>query len=315
MIVELKSFLILLCVLGVALASPLELRGKAPLRPAHKELVGEVPMHTQLSRYAAQVLLAAGHTQKEVAELIQIPTRSVRRIAKEERVSDIDDSAERKRRRVGRPSKTDAYRELVAELLKHEPTLMTLEVLRRCRARGYSGGKSALYLLVADLRPSDSELQMRFEGCLANFRSTTSVTSMCASSTARRSACTSSRRGSSTRAACGDARRQRAHRDDRALAARHFVAFGGVPLCAVFDRPKTVALKWRQRRRRHRVEHHLRVRGHGDRRHGRGVLAKAQRQKGTVENLVGWVKGSFFKQRRFHDVTICCSSSTPGSTR
>ena len=26
--------------------------------------------------------------------------------------------------------------------------------------------------------------------------------------------------------------------------ADHFVAFGGVPLCAVFDRPKTVALKW-----------------------------------------------------------------------
>ena len=28
--------------------------------------------------------------------------------------------------------------------------------------------------------------------------------------------------------------------------ADHFVAFGGVPLCAVFDRPKTVALKWRK---------------------------------------------------------------------
>ena len=26
----------------------------------------------------------------------------------------------------------------------------------------------------------------------------------------------------------------------------HFVAFGGVPLCAVFDRPKTVALKWKK---------------------------------------------------------------------
>ena len=26
--------------------------------------------------------------------------------------------------------------------------------------------------------------------------------------------------------------------------ADHFVAFGGVPLCAVFDRPKTVALEW-----------------------------------------------------------------------
>ena len=25
----------------------------------------------------------------------------------------------------------------------------------------------------------------------------------------------------------------------------HFVAFGGVPLCAVFDRPKTVAISWK----------------------------------------------------------------------
>lgn len=37
-----------------------------------------------------------------------------------------------------------------------------------------------------------------------------------------------------------------------------------------------------------------------------GVAAEAcwpyqPQQKGAVENLVGWVKGSFFKQRRFID--------------
>jgi transposase len=69
----------------------------------------------------------------------------------------------------------------------------------------------------------------------------------------------------------------------------------------VFDRPKTVALKW-----------------------GRdGVVTEwnptfagvaldlgigvevcwpyRPQEKGSVENLVGWVKGSFFKQRRFLD--------------
>ena len=70
---------------------------------------------------------------------------------------------------------------------------------------------------------------------------------------------------------------------------------------AVFDRPKTIALKW-----------------------GRdGVVTEwnptfagvaldlgigvevcwpyRPQEKGSVENLVGWVKGSFFKQRRFLD--------------
>jgi transposase len=89
----------------------------------------------------------------------------------------------------------------------------------------------------------------------------------------------------------------------------HLAAFGGIPLVAVFDRPKTVALKW-----------------------GRGgvvtewnpTLASVAldlgigvevcwpyrpQEKGCVENLVGWVKGSFFKQRRFLDRAISSSSS------
>ena len=41
----------------------------------------------------------------------------------------------------------------------------------------------------------------------------------------------------------------------------------------------------------------------------------APQQKGAVENLVGWVKGSFFKQRRFLDDAICSRSSPTGSSR
>jgi hypothetical protein len=81
----------------------------------------------------------------------------------------------------------------------------------------------------------------------------------------------------------------------------HLAAFGGIPLVTVFDRPKTIALKW-----------------------GRdGVVTEwnptfagvaldlgigvevcwpyRPQEKGSVENLVGWVKNSFFKQRRFLD--------------
>jgi hypothetical protein len=81
----------------------------------------------------------------------------------------------------------------------------------------------------------------------------------------------------------------------------HFEQMGGVPLCAVFDRPRTVALRWQK---------------DGKVTEWNATFAYAAleigftaevcwpyqpRQKGAVENLVGWVKASFFKQRRFHD--------------
>ena len=76
---------------------------------------------------------------------------------------------------------------------------------------------------------------------------------------------------------------------------------GGVPLCAVFDRPKTVALQWKK---------------NGEVTEWNPIFAYAAleigftaevcwpyqpQQKGSVESIVKWVKGSFFTQRRFHD--------------
>ena len=40
---------------------------------------------------------------------------------------------------------------------------LPVEILRRARLEGYEGGKSALYQLVASLRPHHTRLQMRFE--------------------------------------------------------------------------------------------------------------------------------------------------------
>ena len=74
----------------------------------------------------------------------------------------------------------------------------------------------------------------------------------------------------------------------------------GCRCCAVFDRPKTVALKWKKNGEVTEWNPIFAdARSRWARR--RGVLAARPRQKGSVENLVGWVKGSFFKQRRFHD--------------
>jgi len=102
-------------------------------------------MHGQLTRHSVQVLLAAGHSQQEVARHASVSVRSVRRIAQEQPVIHADDNAERQCRRVGRPSKAEPYRQFVLEPLDKEPHLMSLEVLRRSRERGYEGGKTAMY--------------------------------------------------------------------------------------------------------------------------------------------------------------------------
>jgi hypothetical protein len=83
--------------------------------------------------------------------------------------------------------------------------------------------------------------------------------------------------------------------------ARDFVAFGGLPLMAVFDRPKTIVQKGGKGRE---VEAYNATFAQAIVDIGVGVEMCAPRsgnQKGSVERIVGWVKGSFFKPRKFQD--------------
>jgi hypothetical protein len=83
--------------------------------------------------------------------------------------------------------------------------------------------------------------------------------------------------------------------------ARDFVAFGGLPLMAVFDRPRTIVSKGGKGRE---VETFNATFAQAIVDIGVGVEMCAPRsgnQKGSVERLVGWVKGSFFKPRKFLD--------------
>ena len=116
-------------------------------------------MIDMLKRHEIQVLRKAGHPQTEVAQLAGVSERSVRRVASEPAVSDADTTAERVRRKIGRPNKVETFRSFVTELLKSEPALMSLEVLRRARLQGYRGGKSGLYSLIATLRPAPGTCQ------------------------------------------------------------------------------------------------------------------------------------------------------------
>lgn len=84
--------------------------------------------------------------------------------------------------------------------------------------------------------------------------------------------------------------------------AEHLEEWGGVPLRCVFDRPKTIALKWRSNGEVTEWNSTFLYAAMD-----LGVAAEVcwprrPREKGSAEKLVQWVKGSFFKQRRFQDM-------------
>ena len=258
-----------------------------------------IPM---LTRHAIQVLRNAGHTQKEIAELTGVSEREVRRIESEPPVTETVDTGHAKKRGVGRPSKVVGFEQRVRDLLEDEPAIRTVEILRRLRADGYTGGKSAVYELVHALRPDETRMVMRFEGLPGEFSQHDfgEVKISFMNGTHETVRFFASRLKYSRWAEVSTVDNQQVEALVRSMV-DHYCRMGGIPLLAVFDRPKTVALSWRKdgvvtewNPTFAAVTIEL----------GIGVelcWPHAPRQKGSVENLVGWVKGSFFKQRRFWD--------------
>lgn len=134
-------------------------------------------MIDMLKRHEIQVLRRAGHTWTQVAELVGVSVGTARRVAAEDRITTVDNAAERERRQIGRPSKADAYREVLVQALTEQPVVKSIELLHRARLAGYAGGKSALYALVQTLRVRTTTPLVRFEGLPASFRSTISARS------------------------------------------------------------------------------------------------------------------------------------------
>jgi transposase len=259
-------------------------------------------MYGMMKRHEIQVLLKAGLPQAEVARIAGVSERTVREIQTEETVTEVDDGAERRRRRIGRPSKAEPFRKLVLELLGEDPELMSLEILRRARLQGYTGGKTALYDLAAAVRPTLVRPMVRFEGLPGEFTQHDfgHVDVRFLDGTKRRVHFFASRLKYSRFVQVTLVEDEQVESLVRTLVS-HFEAMGGVPLLAVFDRPKTVAITWSKSGEVTEwnatftdvlVQLGVGVEVCWP---GRG------NQKGSVENLVGWVKGSFFKQRRFLD--------------
>ena len=198
-----------------------------------------------LKRHEVQVLRRAGHTWKEIAALSGVSVRTVRRIAAETDITTIDNAAERARRQVGRPSKADEYRDVLTAALTEEPTLRSVELLHRARQAGYTGGKSALYALAQTLRIRVVTPLVRFEGLPGEFSQHDfgEVRVHYQDGTEEIVHFFASRLKYSRWAEVTLVADEQVESLVRGLV-DHVAAFGGIPLVAVFDRPKTVALKW-----------------------------------------------------------------------
>ena len=255
-----------------------------------------------LKRHEIQILLSVDMPLTKIAERTGVSLATVKRVRSESSVAHVDDAAERRRRRIGRPSKAERFADHIRDWLTEEPDLPTQELLRRAKQGGYTGGKSAFYAMVASARPRRSTPVVRFEGLPGEFSQHDfgQVDVRFVDGRKQRIHFFASRLKYSRFAAVTIVPNEQVETLVRTLV-RHFTSFGGVPLLAVFDRPRTIVAKSGRGRE---VEEFNSTFAQVMLELGVGAEMCAPRsgnQKGSVEHLVKWVKNSFFKWRKFVD--------------
>lgn len=266
----------------------------SPLRSAEEAVL------SPMSRHNIQLLRFAGLTQEAVADIVGCTSRTVARIEKEPAV----DPMQPRDHNIGRPSKAEAYIPFVVGQLAEQPDVQSGELLRRARElpTPYAGRKSAFYAMVAGVRSTSEGFITRFEGLPGEFSQhdfgTVVVTFLDGSE--HRVKFFASRLKYSRFAAVTVVPDETAETLVRTLL-EHFVVFGGIPMLAVFDRPKTVAVSWRKDGTITQWNQDFAAAAMDIGFTAEVCWAYCPNQKGSVENIVGWVKSSFFKQRKFLD--------------
>jgi transposase len=256
-----------------------------------------------IDRHAVKALLEAGQKQAEIAKQLGISVRSVRRIKHEAPVAGSDDAAERRRCGVGRPALPESAKRRLRALVIEDPQAPPLEFLRQLREEGVDLGESTFYRIFrAEKEALPAELMVRFEGVAGEFAQfdfgQVDVRLL-------------------------DDRKQRIHfaayrlkysrwvwvvivPDERieSLVRALLAAFehaAGVPLRVVFDNPRTVVSSrdaegrpiWNSTLAQVAIDYGFTI---------EVCTPRRPEQKGAVENLVGFVKRSFFRARRFADL-------------
>ncbi len=204
--------------------------------------------------------------------------------------------------RIGRPSKAEPFLATLQHWLADDPQLQSVELLRRAKVAGYDGAKSALYELVHELRPRRTQQLLPFPpaaGQMTQHDFAPVIVRYNDGSSGRlyffatrltwSRWVTASIIGNEQVDTLIDATR------------RHFQRAGGVPLLAVFDRPRVVARSdcrpgtvaaWNPAVAAMALE--LGVGLDVCWRHRDGP-------NGASDSIAIWLKGKFFKDRRFAD--------------
>jgi hypothetical protein len=207
--------------------------------------------------------------------------------------------SQRSRRGVGRPSKAQPFRSFVVDLLLANPRMKSLEIVQRAKLGGYEGGKSALYAVIAGLRPRRSRPlghQDKIPGEIIRHGSG-QVDVRFSDGQTRTISFVASRLEYSRFSAISVVADQGVETLVRALV-RHYQLMGGVPLLAAFDRSKPIAtridsdgqvLEWDPAFAYAAIQI------------GLGVEVRARRgaDRGAGTNLGNWIKNAFFKDRDF----------------
>lgn len=256
-----------------------------------------------IDRHAVQALVRSGLSTKDIAAQMGISVRSVQRIAKEPPVEEPDDQRARSARRVGRPPLPDHVGQRLRELVEEDPQAPPLEVLRQLREEGVTLGESTFYRVFRLEREKlPSELMVRFEGVAGEFAQfdfgVADVRLL--DGRTKRIHFAAYRLKHSRWVWVVIVPDERVESLVRALLAS-FEHSGGVPLRVVFDNPKTVVLgrdengrpRWNQTLAQVAIDYGFTI---------ELCTPRSPEQKGAVENLVGWVKKSFFRARRFADL-------------
>lgn len=203
------------------------------------------------------------------------------------------------KRGVGRPSKAQPFRSFVVDLLLKHPHLRSLEIVRRAKAAGYDGGKSALYSLIASVRPRRSRplsQQDKVPGEISR-HGMGQVDVRLKGGEVRSVNFFATRLEYSRWIAVSIVEDQSIESLVRALV-HHFDAIGGIPLLAAFDRPKPIGI--RSDRDGQVIEWDSAF-AYAAIQLGLGVEVRARRgaDRGPGTNLGNWVKHFFFKSHTF----------------
>lgn len=203
------------------------------------------------------------------------------------------------RRGVGRPSKAQPFRSFVVDLLLANPRMKSLEIVQRAKTSGYGGGKSALYAVIASLRPRRSrplghqdkipaeivrhglgQADIRF-----NDGQTQTVSFL------------ASRLEYSRFSAVSVVPDQGVETLVRTLV-HHYQILGGIPFLAAFDRAKPIATRTDVDGQV--IDWDLAF-AYAAIQLGLGVEVRARRgaDRGAGTNLSNWIKNGFFKDRTF----------------